>query len=57
MDLELSEDIAVDANHTLSLEVKRKIMAENCARLYGIDIAQQCVRLGLPAIAETVGVA
>src|SRR6516164_10127285 len=57
MDLELSEDLASEANNTLSLEVKRKIMAENCARLYGIDIAQQSARLGLPAIAEPVAVA
>jgi hypothetical protein len=31
-------------------------MGENCARLYDIDIAQQCVKLGLPAIAEPAGV-
>jgi uncharacterized protein len=55
MELELSEDLAAEANHTLSLEVKKKIMGENAARLYNIDIAEQCVRLGLPAIAEPVG--
>jgi hypothetical protein len=57
MDLELSDELAAEANTTLSLEVKKKIMGENCARLYDIDIAQQCVRLGLPAIAESVAVA
>ena len=55
MDLELSEDLASEANHTLSLEVKKKIMAENCARLYDINIAKQCARLGLPIVEEPVG--
>jgi hypothetical protein len=39
------------------MEVKKKIMGENCARLYDIDIAQQCARLGLQAIAGPAGVA
>jgi hypothetical protein len=30
-------------------------MAENCARLYDIDIAKQCARLGLPIVEEPVG--
>jgi predicted TIM-barrel fold metal-dependent hydrolase len=55
MDLELPEDLAAEANHTLSLDIKKKIMAENCARLYDIDIAEQCALLGLPVIAEPVG--
>jgi predicted TIM-barrel fold metal-dependent hydrolase len=55
MELELSEELAAEANHTLTLEIKKKIMGENCARLYDIDIAKQCVRLGLPVIAEPVG--
>jgi uncharacterized protein len=54
MELELPEDLAEAANHTLTLEIKKKIMGENCARLYDIDIAQQCVRLGLPIIEEPV---
>src|SRR6202048_5054458 len=33
MDLELPEDLAAEANHTLTLEIKKKIMGENCARL------------------------
>ena len=57
MDLELSDELAAEANTTLSLEVKKKIMGENCAWLYDIDIAQQCVKLGLPAIAEPVAAA
>jgi hypothetical protein len=55
MDLELTDELAAEANHTLSLEVKKKIMAENCARLYDIDIAKQCARLGLPIVEEPVG--
>ncbi|HSZ76464.1 MAG TPA: amidohydrolase family protein [Chthoniobacterales bacterium] len=54
MDLELSDELAAEANHTLSLEVQKKIMAENCARLYDIDIAKQCARLGLPIVEEPV---
>jgi hypothetical protein len=52
MELELSEELAAEANHTLTLEIKKKIMGENCARLYDIDIGEQCARLGLPALAE-----
>jgi predicted TIM-barrel fold metal-dependent hydrolase len=55
MELELSEDLAAEANHTLNLEVKKKIMGENAARLYDIDIAAQCARLGLPMIEEPAG--
>src|ERR1700722_19438223 len=55
MDLELSDDLAAEANHTLTLEIKKKIMAENCARLYDIDISEQCRRLGLTSVAEPVG--
>ena len=55
MELELSEELAAEANHTLTLEIKKKIMGENCARLYDIDIAEQCARLGLPALAEPAG--
>ena len=55
MELELTDEQAAEANNTLSLEVKKKIMAENCARLYDIDIAAQCEKLGLPMIAEPVG--
>lgn len=54
MDLELSDELAAEANHTLSLEVQKKIMAENCARLYDINIAKQCARLGLPILEEPV---
>jgi hypothetical protein len=28
--------------------VRRKIMGENAARLYNIDIADRCKKLGLP---------
>jgi uncharacterized protein len=52
MELELSEELAAEANHTLTLEIKKKIMGENCARLYDIDIAEQRARLGLPALAK-----
>jgi predicted TIM-barrel fold metal-dependent hydrolase len=48
MDFELPAEITADTGQTLTLEVRRKIMGENAARLYNIDIAERCKKLGLP---------
>src|ERR1700724_2149238 len=41
MAFELPEDLKQEYHVDLTLEVKRKILGENTARLYGIDIAAQ----------------
>lgn len=38
---ELPEDIAIETGVSLTLPIKRKILGENAARLYGIDIDKQ----------------
>ena len=45
MAFELPEDIQEETGVSLSLEVKKKILGENAARLYGIDIAAQKLKL------------
>ena len=54
MDFELPEDVAAETGQSLTLAVRRKIMGENAARLYNVDIAERCKKLGLqiPAKAE-----
>ena len=54
MDFELPEDVAAETGQSLTLAVRRKIMGANAARLYNIDIAERCKKLGLqiPAKAE-----
>jgi predicted TIM-barrel fold metal-dependent hydrolase len=54
MNYELPAEVAAETGQTLTLEVRRKIMGENAARLYSIDIAERCKKLGLsvPAKAE-----
>ncbi len=42
---ELPDDIKQEYNVDLTLEIKRKILGENIARLYGIDIATQKTKL------------
>ena len=42
---ELPEDIEKEYGVALTPQVKRKILGENAARLYGIDIAEQTARL------------
>jgi len=42
---ELPEDIEKEYGVALTLQVKRKILGENAARLYGINIAEQTARL------------
>jgi predicted TIM-barrel fold metal-dependent hydrolase len=48
MNFELPADVSAETGQTLTLDVRRKIMGENAARLYGIDIAERCKKLGLP---------
>ena len=49
MNFELPAEVTADIGQTLTLEVRRKIMGENAARLYSIDIAERCKKLGLSA--------
>ena len=49
MALELPEDVAAEIGQHLTLETKRKILGENAARLYNIDIAERSRQLGLAA--------
>jgi uncharacterized protein len=49
MALELPEDVASEIGQQLTLETKRKILGENAARLYNIDIAERSQKLGLLA--------
>jgi predicted TIM-barrel fold metal-dependent hydrolase len=51
MKLELPEEIAKEKGQ-LTPEVKRKIMGENAARLYGIDINERKKKLGLSTVAK-----
>ncbi len=50
MDLELPEDLAAETG-PLTLETKKKILGENAARLYQIDIGEQNKQFGL-AVSE-----
>jgi uncharacterized protein len=45
MAFELPEDLKQEYHVDLTLENKRKILGENTARLYGIDIAAQAAKL------------
>jgi predicted TIM-barrel fold metal-dependent hydrolase len=45
MAYELPEDLKQEYHVDLTFEIKRKILGENAARLYGIDIAAQAARL------------
>jgi predicted TIM-barrel fold metal-dependent hydrolase len=45
MAFELPDDIKQEYHVDLTLEIKRKILGENIARLYGIDIASQQAKL------------
>jgi predicted TIM-barrel fold metal-dependent hydrolase len=51
MAFELPEDIAQETGTNLSLSVKKKILGENAARLYGIDIEAQKAKLRVDRIA------
>jgi len=54
MAFELPEDIKQEYGVDLTLETKRKILGENVARLYGIDIAVQKAKLGRDSIGVTL---
>jgi hypothetical protein len=45
MAYELPEDLKQEYQVDLTAEIKRKILGENIARLYGIDIAAQTAKL------------
>ena len=45
MAFELPEDLKQEYHVDLTPEIKRKILGENTARLYGIDIAAQTAKL------------
>jgi len=50
MAFELPDDIKKEYGVDLTLEIKRKILGENAARLYGIDIATQQAKLSRDGI-------
>lgn len=50
MAFELPDDIKKEYGVDLTLEIKRKILGENAARLYGIDIATQKAKLSQDGI-------
>jgi uncharacterized protein len=54
MEYELPADVAAETGQTLTLDVRKKIMGENAARLYGIDIAERSKKLSakIPEKAE-----
>jgi hypothetical protein len=47
----LPPDVAAETGQTLTLDVRRKIMGENAARLYGIDIVERSKKLN-PIVPE-----
>jgi predicted TIM-barrel fold metal-dependent hydrolase len=50
MAFELPDDIKQEYGVDLTMEIKRKILGENAARLYGIDIATQKAKLSQDTI-------
>jgi predicted TIM-barrel fold metal-dependent hydrolase len=51
VDYQLPQDMAEDTGTTLTSDIKRKILGENAARLYGIDIEAQKAKLQDDALA------
>ena len=51
MTFEFPEDIRKEFGVALTLDVKKKILGENAARLYGIDINMQKKELAQDAVA------
>jgi len=51
VDYQLPEDMAQDTGANLTPDVKRKILGENAARLYGIDIEAQKAKLNGDSVA------
>jgi predicted TIM-barrel fold metal-dependent hydrolase len=45
MAYDIPDDLQQEYHASLTLEIKRKILGENMARLYGIDIAAQRAKL------------
>jgi hypothetical protein len=41
MNYELPADVAAETGQSLTLDIRRKIMGENAARLYGIKIPER----------------
>ncbi len=52
MDFQMPQDLKEEFGVDLTLEVKRKILGENAAHLYGIDIGQHMKKLANDAIAK-----
>jgi predicted TIM-barrel fold metal-dependent hydrolase len=52
MAYEIPEDLKQEYHVDLTLEIKRKILGENAARLYGIDIAEKVGKLGQDPIGQ-----
>ena len=49
MALELPEEVAAEISQQLTIETKRKILGENAARLYNINIDERSKKLGSAA--------
>jgi len=45
MDFELPEDVAKETGVSLTLQAKKKILGLNAARIYGIDVEAQKLKL------------
>jgi hypothetical protein len=52
MAYETPEDLRQEYHVDLTLEIKRKILGENAARLYGINIAKKAEKLGQDPIGQ-----
>jgi predicted TIM-barrel fold metal-dependent hydrolase len=55
MAYQMPEDLKQEYHADLSPEIKRKILGENVARLYGIDVAAQAVKLRGDGMASAAG--
>jgi predicted TIM-barrel fold metal-dependent hydrolase len=53
MAFEMPDDLKQEYHYDLTLDIKRKILGENAARLYGIDTAAQSALLSRDAIGAT----
>ena len=54
MAYQMPEDLRQEYHADLTPEIKRKILGENVARLYGIDVAAQAVKLKGDGMASAV---
>ncbi len=52
MAFELPEEVTKETGQTLSLQTKKKILGLNAAKLYGIDIEAQKIKLGYQSAAK-----